>query len=77
MCNQQTLRIPSVKHWREYEYPSQPFVKYRVMRDGPHHLKKIPLETREVLGLYWLADKLRMVRWDGLRGEPLNPKRRS
>lgn len=66
-----------MKHWREYEYPSQLFVRYYVMRDGPHHLKKIPLETREVFGLHWLADKLRKIGWDVWRGEPLNPKRRS
>jgi hypothetical protein len=59
-----------MKHWREYEYPG-PFVKYGIRVDGPRHLKKVPLETREVLGLDWLLEKLRALGWNVLRGEPI------
>jgi hypothetical protein len=66
-----------MKHWREYEYPREPFERYGVMlRRG--HLKKVPFdETPEVLGLYWVLEKLRALGWDVLRGERINRKRRS
>ena len=58
-----------MKHWREYEYPRDPFERYRVMRRG-RHLKKIPLdEPREVLELYLVLERLRAMGWSVLRGE--------
>ena len=70
------IRVPAVKHWREYEYPRDPLERYRVMRRG-RHLKKIPLDAPQVLGLYWVFDKLRATGWDVLRGERIKRKRRS
>jgi hypothetical protein len=66
-----------MKHWREYEYPDA-FERYYVIRRG-RHIKKVPIETpscegvdtREVLGLYWVLEKSRASGWDVLRGEPI------
>jgi len=70
------IRVPAVKHWREYEYPRDPFERYGVMRRG-RHLKKVPFdETREVLEMYLVLERLRALGWNVLRGERIKRKRR-